>query len=64
MALDALDQRAVITDWKAFCAEGNSLIDANAPANFCGLSDNDASTMVDEKALVDLRAGMDVDSRR
>ncbi len=64
MAVDALGQRAVISDWKTFCTERDRLIDAHAPANFRGLSDNDTSTVVDEKALVDFRPGMNVDSGR
>ena len=62
VALDSLDGITVLTDLKALCTEGNTLIYLDVVADSGGLTDNDTGAMVDEEIFADGGAGMDVDA--
>ena len=61
MARGALDQRTACVGRKAARTQRDCLIDADPLANDGGFADHDAGAVIDEQALSDLGAGMNVD---
>src|SRR5580692_6848312 len=62
MSRVALDQRAGVTDRKPLGAQRHRLVQPHALAHSCGLANDDAGSVIDEKTCIDFRARMNVDA--
>ena len=55
---------AVAVELKTFCTQRYALVNFYVPADGTGLADDHSRTVIDEKVFADVRARVDVDSRR
>ena len=58
----AFDQGAILANLEALGAQGDGLIKPHAPADDRRFADDDAGSVIDEKAFADLGAGMNIDA--
>ncbi len=62
VSFDAFDGVAVFVEGETFCAEGDTLIEADALSDDSGFTDDNACSVIDKQPFGDRGPGMDIDT--